>query len=53
MKKNLCDLCACPVAPADGTGVLSEAGGKKIIEITRSNPTPQVETFYGFVKFDE
>jgi len=32
MKKNLCDLC-----------VLSEAGGEKVIEITRSNPTAQVE----------
>jgi hypothetical protein len=32
MKKNLCDLC-----------VLSEAGGEKVIEITRSNPTAQLE----------
>ncbi|OEU49484.1 MAG: hypothetical protein BA861_06950 [Desulfobacterales bacterium S3730MH5] len=30
-KKNLCDPC-----------VLSEAGGEKIIETTRSNPTAQV-----------
>jgi hypothetical protein len=34
MKKNLCDLC-----------VSSEAGGEKVIEITRLNPTAQVK-FY-------
>jgi hypothetical protein len=33
-EKNLCDLC-----------VLSEACGEKVIEITRSNPTAQVEIF--------
>jgi|LGVD01.1.fsa_nt_gb hypothetical protein len=31
---SLCDLC-----------VLSEAGGEKVIEITASNPTAQVQNF--------
>ena len=35
-QKNLCDLC-----------VLSEAGGEKVIEITSSNPTVQVEFIGG------
>jgi len=33
-KKNLCDLCDS-----------SEAGGEKVIEITKSNPTAKVDIF--------
>jgi len=43
MKKNLCDLCVSSLRPIGAYAPVGEAGGEKVIEITRSNPTAQVE----------
>jgi len=39
IKKDLCELC-----------VLSEAGGEKVIEVSRSNPTAQMEKVFITIK---